>query len=168
MLESEHSRFCKHARCAAHASPAARGRGRDAPARPLGRGVGGEGEQGDAESIPFFMNFSSVVSCVTWLSISPMAFLSWLHSHGMPAETQPPALEATGGWLRKAAPPPTQKASSASRPHGPSRPDADSGLHPEDKEKQPRDINGTAPGLTRFETELWVGKGEDGGDGAGG
>lgn len=35
------------------------------------------------------MNLSSVVSWVTWLSISPMAFLSWLHSHGMPAETAP-------------------------------------------------------------------------------
>lgn len=37
-------------------------------------------------NLPFFMNFSSVVSWATWMSISPMAFLSWLHSQGMPVK----------------------------------------------------------------------------------
>lgn len=32
------------------------------------------------------MNFSSVVSWATWISISPIAFLSWLHSQGMPVK----------------------------------------------------------------------------------
>lgn len=41
-------------------------------------------QEGARKHVPFFMNFSSAVSWVTWLSISPMAFLSWLHSHGMP------------------------------------------------------------------------------------
>lgn len=45
-----------------------------------------KGEQLCKINLPFFMNFSSVVSWATWISISPIAFLSWLHSQGMPVK----------------------------------------------------------------------------------
>ena len=59
------------------------------------------------------MNFSSAVSWLTWLSVSPMAFLSWLHSHGMPADAGPCVSETGRDRARGSSPPPRYKAHSA-------------------------------------------------------
>lgn len=64
-----------------------------------GAGVARDGE-GTGRNLPFLMNFSSVVSWVTWLSISPMAFRSWLHSHGRPAGRGWGQEEDSGAGLR--------------------------------------------------------------------
>lgn len=90
MLKSEHLHFYKQTQCTPHTQNRHRQQAGGSAESSMSAAQGaGARERGSIEKdIPFFMNFNSVVSWVTWLSISPMAFRSWLHSHGMPAESR--------------------------------------------------------------------------------